>query len=146
MVQKKVKLCIIALLTLIFLTGYTWPADGIWVLAKINGSDPIQVYFASNYNGYLSYNEQTKQLINTYSSTIYGYQNYFTNSSGNNVSIYFPTHQTPYYTVNSRTTTVDTFEIIENHGLKFFTRFDSDMTTYIGIAILFLLVFLLFKG
>lgn len=72
--------------------AYEIPSDAYYANLQTNELGEIMVYFPYNYARYLSYNEDSGKLINTYSSQIsaYGY-------NGSWYVIRFPTFDVPNY-------------------------------------------------
>lgn len=93
----------------------------------------------------MCYDEEQHLLINTSSSTIFVYQNLLKGTDGRDEGFSFQSYQHGYFSHRGTSYDVSRIDILENHGVNFYTRFSSDMTTYIGIAILFILFFMLFR-
>lgn len=149
--NKKI-IAILCLISGILLTGFSFTDEAPYLLVNVTftGStpsgwtNPQKIYFASNRQGDLYYDEENHLLINTNSSAIYGYQNCLTTAQGGNEQFTFSVYSNGYISHRGTSYDIARIDIIENHGVNFYTRFSSDMTTYIGIAILFILFFMLF--
>lgn len=123
-------------------SGYTYPDNSPYLIISTNAGD-FTVHFASNNtNQYLSYDETNRKLINTSSSTIYGYTSY----QGNEVRINFPTYDTPYITLSYQNTIyLNAIQIIQNNNVQLYSPFNANLETYAIVIIIFLLFFLFFK-
>lgn len=140
MVQKRLKI-IISLLAVFILSAYTYP-DGTSYLSISCNQGNLIIYFPSNVENKIIYDSVNEELINVSGSTVYGY----TSISGNDYRITFPTFDIPYYSINYNDTRyIREVKIQENYRVKLYTEFSSDMTTYIGVIIVFLLFFMLFR-
>lgn len=150
--HKKI-IAIICLISGILLTGFSFTDEAPYLLCNVtfaNGtpsgwSNPQKIYFATNRQGDLYYDEENHLLINTSSNVAYGYQNALTGNTGQTESFTFSVYSSGYISHRGTTYNISRIDIVANHGVNFYTRFSSDMTTYIGIAILFILFFMLFR-
>lgn len=145
MVQKETRklISILCILFLVLLnSGYTYPDNSPYIRITTNAGD-FTVHFATNnYTQYLNYDETAQKLINTSSSTIYGYTSY----QGSDVRINFPTYDIPYISVSYQNqVNLTTIQIVENHNVQLYSPFNANMETYAIIVIIFLLFFLFFK-
>lgn len=152
MVKRKV-IAIICLLSGILLTGFSFTDEAPYLLCNVEfvgqapagWTNPQKIYFPTNRQGDMYYDETQHLLINTNSSSIYGYQDLLKGTNGQNEQFTFSVYSNGYISHRGISYDINRIDILENHGVKFYTRFSSDMTTYIGIAILFILFFMLFR-
>ena len=151
-IKNKKTVAIICLISGILLTGYTFTDEAPYLLCNVTfqttpsgWTNPQKIYFPTNRQGDIYYDEEAHLLINTSSSSIFAYQNLLTGNNGQGEGFSFQSYQKPYISHRGTTYDVTRIDVLENHGVKFYTRFSSDMTTYIAVAILFILFFLLFK-
>lgn len=134
-------LLVIALCALTILPGYTLPSDAPYLDINCSAGS-LRIFLSPNTMGYLMYDETRGYLTNCYSSNIYGYTHY----QNDDYRVTFPTYDYPYITVNyQNTVTLTQIEIVTNHSVDLYNRYDANMTTYIGIAICCFLFFLLFR-
>lgn len=139
---KKLIPCLAIIFMVLLTSGYTYPDNSPYIIISTNAGD-FTVHFASNNtSNYLSYDETNRKLINTYSSTIYGYTSY----NGQDVRITFPTYDIPYISVSYQNQiNLTAVEIITNHNVSLYSPFNANMETYAIIVVIFLLFFLFFK-
>lgn len=93
--SKKLIPLLVLLVSLFFSVNafaYEAPSDSYYANLETRELGEIMVYFPFNTARYFSYNDTTGKLINTYSSTVYGY-----GYNGNWYNIRFPTMEVPNY-------------------------------------------------
>lgn len=137
--KRKITALIIALY--LILTGYTYPSGSPYIDITSSAGN-LRIYFPTNQGNYLIYDETQDLIINTSSSTLYGYTSY----NGNDYRVNFPSYDVPYISITyQQNVSITNVQIIDNYRYSFYTEFSSDMTTYIGIIIMLLLFFIMFK-
>lgn len=134
-------LVVIGIICTLFMTGYTYPADAPY-LDIDSSAGQLRIFLSPNTMGYLMYDDTRHYLTNCYSSTVYGYTHY----QNDDYRVSFPTYDSPYISITyQNTVTLTNIEILNNHAVELYNRYDANMTTYIGIAICCFLFFLLFR-
>lgn len=124
------KLVSVLMLLVVFISpvravAYEVPADSYYANLQTAELGEIMVYFPYNVARYLSYNENTGKIINTYSSQInaYGY-------NGSWYSIRFPTFDVPNYRRDGVTSTYTDLTITGLNETNITFLNDTDFTAF----------------
>ena len=132
----KKKLLFILIIGFIFLTGYTFPQYSPYVNVNCVLGNNIKIYFGKDVIEYLEI--EGNNIINTRSSTIYGYTN--------NYRISFPVYEQPYYNPNYNNVSLDITNINEvNFNLTATDHLKKDPGFYIFMMCGGILLWLIFK-
>lgn len=138
------RILFLILISFILLTGFKF--NDLAPHLRINCTlGEYTIYFPNNIDNELLYDEVNKQIINVSSSTKYGY----INIGINEYQVYFPTYNTPYYRISNSSYGytyyyLEQIEILDNYNVTFYSKFNSDMTTYISIIVVVMLFWNLF--
>ena len=125
----------------LLLSGYTYP-DGAPYIDITSSAGNLRIYFPTNQGNYLIYDETQDLIINTSSSTLYGYTSY----NGNDYRVNFPSYDVPYISITyQQNVNITNVQIIDNYRYKFYSELTSDLPTYIGIIMVLITFFTLFK-
>lgn len=124
------KLVSVLMLLVVFISpvraaAYEVPADSYYANLQTAELGEIMVYFPYNVARYLSYNENTGKIINTYSSQInaYGY-------NGSWYSIRFPTFDVPNFRRDGVTSTYTDLTITGLNETNITFLNDTDFTAF----------------
>lgn len=128
MKKKHFIISLVLLVSLLFPVSafaYEVPADSYYANLQTQELGEIMVYFPYNVARYLSFNENTGKLVNTYSSQVnaYGY-------NGSWYSIRFPTFDTPTYRREDTTSIYNDLTITGVNETNITFLNDTDFTAF----------------
>ena len=105
--------------------AYEAPADSYYINMQTRELGEIMVYFPYNVARYLSYNENTGRIINSYNSQITGY-----GYNGSWYNIRFPTFDQPTYRAETGTNTYQDLTITGVNETNITFLNDTDFTAF----------------
>lgn len=116
---------VFSLLFSISAAAYEVPSDSYYANLQTRELGEIMVYFPYNVARYLSYDEDSGRLINTYNSQISGY-----GFNGSWYSIRFPTFDVPTYRREDSSTTYQDLTITRVNETNITFLNDTDFTAF----------------
>lgn len=141
MVNKFLSIILVLLICFVFFVGWTVPEGSPYITANTSVGSVI-IYFNQNANNALIYDESSKLLLNSLSSSINGYLTL----DNIDYTVRFPTYSIPYFTYNSRTTYITNWENIEFHNLNEYNSNYENFEIALLVIILVLLFFIFLRG